>query len=439
MGLAAPERIAALDLVRGVAVLGILAVNISAFAGPAAASLTPHAPLPGTHDDELAFAAMLLLYEGKMRALFTMLFGASMLLLIERWDAAGRDGEGLQMRRLGWLLLIGFLHYILLWWGDILFLYAVCGFAALALRHLPLKPMAIAAVLAFTLWHTSSAISWVEAVAAEEAVLSGQPTAEQSRQNAAWLVRQRDHITSEMAEYRAPWAQQVTHKLTRRPFWQIEMALFNFGETLPLMLIGMALYRSGFFAGSWPRRHMRLMAVGGLILGLIPTVAVLGWALPRHYPPLAMQAAITSWAALPHLVMALAYLALLMLCAPRLRPTALGQRLCAAGEMALSNYIGMTLVMTFIFYGWGLGLVGHVPQAVLPAFVVLGWALMLGWSKPWLTHFRHGPLEWAWRSLTEGTIQPLRRSAPAQQDSPVTTLAGATGVAPGPHPQDLVA
>lgn len=99
---AAPDRIAALDLVRGIAVLGILTINIAGFAGGASAVLSPDLLAPATMLDKLAFAIGLVLFEGKMRGLFTLLFGASMLLFVERRDAAGEDGGYWQLRRLGW-------------------------------------------------------------------------------------------------------------------------------------------------------------------------------------------------------------------------------------------------------------------------------------------------------------------------------------------------
>ena len=107
---------------------------------------------------------------------------------------------------------------------------------------------------------------------------------------------------------------------------------------------------------------------------------------------------------------ALGYAALLMLAAPLVIRSWIGQRLIAAGRMAFSNYIGTSLVMCGIFYGWGLGRFGQAGAAEHWLFVVLGWALMLAWSAPWLAHFRQGPLEWLWRSLTEWRRLPLRRA-----------------------------
>ena len=122
-------------------------------------------------------------------------------------------------------------------------------------------------------------------------------------------------------------------------------------------------------------------------------------------------------AALGRLASTIGYAALAVLLARRFAPSALGARLVACGRMAFSNYIATSLVMTFIFHGWGLGFYASVGRLELMGFVVLGWALMLGWSKPWLARVRFGPLEWAWRSLTYGQIAPFRRPLAIAIDS----------------------
>jgi uncharacterized protein len=218
-------------------------------------------------------------------------------------------------------------------------------------------------------------------------------------------------MEDDIALHRGPWPELVADKLTVQRFWPLAMTIAAFCETLPLMLIGMALYRSGFFSGTWPPSLMRGMALAGALIGGAATLAALAWAWPRHFPPIAMNELIATWLALPHLLMALGYAALLMLAMPRLLGGRLGARLTAAGRMAFTNYIATTVVMTAIFHGWGLGLFAKVGAAGQWAFVALGWLLILAWSKPWLDRFAQGPLEWLWRSLTEWRLMPLRRSA----------------------------
>lgn len=398
-----------LDLIRGVAVLGILAINLGGFAGPIDATLSPHCLDPGTRADEVWFALELVLVEGKMRTLFTLLFGASLLLFIDRAERKGLDGESLQLRRLSWLALFGYLHFALFWWGDILFTYAVAGMAALAFRQARTGVLITLGLTLFASWHVLMAAHGVPLVAREEAVLDG--TASPAI-TAAYRAEQQQAIDStrrELAGYHAGFVTQIAGRLRDQPGEPLSAALATMGESLPLMLIGMGLFRSGLYQGAWSWRRLRRFALGGTLAGLVLTIGFLAWAWSRGFPPVLMIQGLAYQLALPHLLMGLGYLAALVWCAPRLLATRLGRRLVAAGQMAFTNYLAMTVVMTALFYGWGLDLVGRVPERWLWPFLLGGWALMLGWSAPWLARFRHGPLEWAWRSLTYWRALPLRR------------------------------
>jgi uncharacterized protein len=404
-----PARIANLDLIRGIAVLGILTVNIAGFAGTSSSPLSPHLPFAGSHQDEWTFAAVFVLFEGKMRALFSLLFGASMLLFIDKAEARGRDGAMLQMRRLGWLTVLGYLHFALLWWGDILFAYGLLGLGALALREIETRRLAIAAVAFFILWHLiGMALTWKD-LTRDVAVSLGQANAQQYLGHAQALALQLGKSARELALYSGPYPVQVGGQLASDWIQPLDIAISTLGETVPLMALGMVLHRTGFFAGTWPMRRLRRIAGWGIALGAALTIALLVPAWRQGFPVGTMFAYLLFWTAIPHLLMTLGYAALLVLLAPRLLATRLGRRIEAAGRMAFSNYIGTSLVMTAIFYGWGLGLVGTVGHAAQVPFVLLGWALMLGWSKPWLARFRQGPLEWLWRSLTEWRSMPFRR------------------------------
>jgi uncharacterized protein len=405
----APSRIRTLDLIRGIAVLGILTVNIASFAAPTGASYSPNLPQPGSMADAWAFAFNLLLFEGKMRALFSILFGASLLLFIERKDAQGQSGIRLQLRRLFWLALIGWLHFALLWDGDILFLYSAIGLAALLLRRQTAAELAIAAVLIFTFWQIWGVASWVPSVAQEAAVNSGTASAKEQASHARIITDKREADRADTRATLSPWRMEVAARQAEKPLYPVSVVAYTWGETLAYMLIGMALFKSGFYAGGWARKRLWQMAVGGTGLGLALTLGFMLWAHPRGYPELAMHLAIGFGLSFPHLLTALGYAALLVLTAPALLQTRLGQRLEAAGTVAFSNYLGTTLVMCGLFSGWGLGLFGQYGAAVQWLFVVFGWLLMLSWSKPWLARYRQGPLEWLWRSLTAMRLEPLRR------------------------------
>ena len=393
-------RVASLDLIRGIAVCGILAINIAGFAAPSIGTRTPNLPVPSGPLDQALFAVGFVVFEGKMRALFAILFGASLSLFIARADERGQEGYRLQLKRLGWLLLFGALHYYLLWWGDILFAYAACGFLVVMLHRAPPALLAAGAVTLFAAVHAEGALAMWPMVQAEEAVRLGLATPAQAGEY--WQYR--DYIDAAVAEeleqYRGSFTSVAATKLRDHPFWPLAGVRDGIGEYLPLMLIGVVLQRTGFFSGDWPRRTVLWLGGAALVTGLAMTLGALAWLAPRGFPVAASDAAMRYALALPHLLIALGYAAILVLATPRLASTGLGRRLSAAGRMAFSNYIGTSLLMTAIFYGWGLGLFGKVGPAGQWGFVLLGWGLILAWSAPWLSHFRHGPLEILWRRLS---------------------------------------
>lgn len=388
--------------------LGILAINIAGFAGPMIGATTPNMPRPVGLMDEAAYAFGFLFFEGKMRALFSLLFGAGLVLFWERAEAAGRDGDVLQMRRLTWLMGFGLAHYLLLWWGDILFLYAACGIAALMMRPLSDRALIWSALALYYAWHIWGMLDAALAIHAETAARRHLADPEQLRLLASRLAAIEQWAAQELRESSYGFFELLKVKLVERPFWQLQMVSGAFSETLPLMLIGMVMYRRGFFDGRMRRKRLAEISGACLFAGLVLTLLFLAWAWPRHFPPVAMEAALVWGLAMPHLLGGVGYAGLLSLIAPRVTRTRIGARLVAAGRMAFSNYLLTSLTMTFLFYGWGLGLFGRVPPLQQWLFVLAGWALMLAWSPLWLRHFRRGPLEWAWRCLVEKQMLPNR-------------------------------
>lgn len=409
-GASAPGRIAALDLIRGIAVLGILAVNLAVFAGPAANAITPDALRPAGNADIASYLAVLVLFEGKMRALFSILFGASLILFVDRADDAGRDGAILQLRRLGWLGLLGWLHWLLLWNGDILLCYAIAGIVAMMLRGLANRGLIAAALVLFAAWQAHGTAGWLPVARAELAEHNG--TADATARALLAKARQDSAVrmARDTATLEAGFTAGASQRLRERPFEHLTAALAWIGESIAYMLIGIALMRSGFFAGGWSARRLRLLAAAGIGVGGAATLAFSGWGGASGFPYFPMLTGIAYLMGFPHLLMALGYAAALMLCAPALLSSAIGGRIAAAGRMALSNYLGCTIVMCALFFDWGLGLHRSVSWAAYPLFIALGWALILGWSAPWLARFRQGPFEWLWRSLTEARMLQFRRS-----------------------------
>ena len=287
-GGATNDRIGSLDLIRGIAVLGILAINIGGFAGPGVETVSPNYMGRVPAADEWTFAATFLLFEGKMRALFTMLFGASMVLFIERNEANGRPGMALQVRRLLWLALFGYLHFLLFWWGDILFFYALAGMLALPLRRLRPALLAAIGIGVFTLWNVQGIVQTLPGVVAEERILQGEASPAEIAADKKLTGQFRDYAEREAAGIRAGFAEHVRMKLADDPLEPLGAAIEWLGETLPLILIGMALYGSGFFSGGWSRAALRRTAALGVVFGGAIALALLAWVMPRHFPLRAM-------------------------------------------------------------------------------------------------------------------------------------------------------
>lgn len=405
------ERLITLDALRGFAVMGILAMNIVAFAMPEMAYVSPRAYGGETPSDIAAWILGFLLFDGKMRGLFSILFGASMLLIIDRAEAAGQPPESVHYRRMAWLAIFGLCHYFFIWWGDILFLYASVGCIAFRFRRWEARRLMRWAIGLFTLGVVLTSLFFgAQLAVASAADTPASSLAEAGREVRAEYAKIDGEVTEELALYRGAYLPILDERLDSgaNPFIGVLMTLF---ETLPLMMIGMALFRNGFLTGAWTADAYRRVAIRWLPPGLALTLLVAwvqGWS---GFDYLVGINAFLAWAQPGRLMMTIGYAALFVLLI-RSHAGSMGiARVAAAGRMAFSNYLGTSIVMTTIFYGYGLGLFGLVDRWTLYLFCIGMWAAMLLWSKPWLDRFQYGPLEWLWRSLARGAAQPMRRPA----------------------------
>ncbi|QDP19173.1 DUF418 domain-containing protein [Sphingomonas xanthus] len=409
----AGQRFVTLDVVRGAAVMGILVLNIVAFAMPFPAYSNPAAYGGDTGINLAAWAANFVLFDGKMRTLFSMLFGASTLLVIERARASDRGGASAHYTRMIVLLAVGCLHFWFLWFGDILALYAMCGMIIYVFRkQSPRALIGWAVVLIGLSVIFYGLVSWVASMAGSPG-LSPEAAAgaiEARRALELEVGANSGKIASELAIYRSGYAEIVDYRLGKMT-WMPFTSLFGYGlETVALMLIGMAMYKSGFVTGDWPRASYRRWAIWGLALGLPPLVLLASRIVTTDFDTPLLFASLVAISAPFDIPVAIAIAALLILWIGSGAAPALRDRVAAAGRMAFTNYLATSLVMTSLFYGYGLGLFGLVERAALWLPVISMWALMLAWSKPWLDRFHYGPLEWLWRSLSRGSLQPMRKA-----------------------------
>ncbi|WP_066552030.1 DUF418 domain-containing protein [Croceicoccus bisphenolivorans] len=403
-------RIALLDLARGFAVLGILVINVTTMSGPGLASMTPDWHGHAAPRDWAAFLFAWLFFEGKMRAIFATLFGASLALFLDRGDEHRRTLE--QVRRLLWLAVFGYLHFLLFWWGDILFTYAIAGMIALLFKDMaPFRLIGLGiAMFVFVAIGAAAEVWWMLSLSRD--VIAGTASPEGVATIQAFEQGLMVKADAKMAEYAMGFGQAITYRITEDPAYPFALASMAVLEALPLMLCGMGLARSGFFAGEWSRRAMWTIALSGAAVGLVWYGAMFAYEASQGFAltPVAWMA--YRFGMIGRLAMAGSYLALIVLFGTAILHTDMGRRIASAGRMAFSNYIGMTVLMTFLFHGWGLGLGGReYGHATLMLFVVLGWIVMLGWSAPWLRRFGIGPLELAWRTLSG---MGIRRAHPAR-------------------------
>lgn len=397
------DRIESLDVLRGFAVLGILTMNIGAFAMPSAAYFDPTAwgDLSG-----LNFGIWLtthLLADLKFMAIFSMLFGAGIILMAERREARGAPTTGLQLRRMAWLLLFGALHAHLLWYGDVLFWYALCGTGLYFVRRARPRRLVIGA-LGF--WGFGSLIllaggfsspGWPPDVMAETLV-ELKPSAEV--------------LAHEVEHYRGGWFEQM--QLRHLKALDMETATFlswAVWRVSGLMLLGMALFKWGVLSGRATPATYRKMIAAGVLVGL-PLVALgvrrnfaADWEAPGYF---FFGSLYNYWGSIP---VALGWIGAVMLVVRSGVLAALTRRLAAVGRMAFTNYIMQTVICTMIFYGHGLGLFGSVERTGQAGIMLGVWLFQLWLSPVWLRHFLFGPLEWLWRSLVYLEPQPMRRIA----------------------------
>jgi|TARA_R110002110_G_scaffold225978_1_gene440147 uncharacterized protein len=361
------QRIDSLDVVRGVAALGILLMNAVSFALPDAAYMNLEQAGNKTLLDTAIGVAGRILVDQKMMALFSLLFGVGIVIFAERAAAKGRRSIWLSLWRNLLLLIVGLAHTIL-WDGDVLTVYAVCAPLVLLLRKLPAA------------WLFGIGL----AVANASAVLS--------------LVVNSSIEDADLGEM---WFSGGELSDGVGGLFLLD----GFGRALGLMLIGVALFRLGFVQGNASQTVYRRIAVWGFGIGVPLSAAGLlmntstDWAGSSAFS----GHAISTFGTVP---MALGYLSLIVLWAGR-NSGGLHARFQAVGRMAMTNYLTQTMIGVAVLT-IALDNV-EVSRTLILGFVFAVWALQLAWSPWWLARFRFGPFEWAWRCATYRSKQPLRR------------------------------
>jgi uncharacterized protein len=405
-----PARIATIDVVRGVAVLGILLMNIVSFGLPGAAYDDPTIWGGWSAWDYRAWNATFVLADGKMRGLFTLLFGASLMIVAGRAEAAGLSAARIHYRRMAVLLPIGLIHAYLVWYGDILVEYAIAGMLLYPAWRWRTSALFYAAGLLIAASILIALSDWAGMAALRYAATAPGASASDVSQWLSFNEVDMAPVWADLAGYGGGIAAVFAARVDDAVALQGDIPVFLI-DSCGLMLLGMALLRAGYFT-RWPRwRHLTLIAIGlGIALPLMIPVAsglIVSAGEPGLAPVEDRFGRLVSLLLRPWIMLAYASATILIVRSGML--PRLCARLAAAGRMALSNYLATSLICTTIFYGTGFGLYGSLGRAQLYLVVPPVWAAMLLWSPWWLGRFAYGPAEWAWRSLARGKIQQLRR------------------------------
>jgi uncharacterized protein len=422
------ERLTSVDVLRGFALLGILAMNIVAFAWPGPAYGNPLRGAGFEGSDRSVWFLNHLVFEAKMMTIFSMLFGAGLVLMNERAGSRGASLRGVYYRRVLWLLVIGAIHAYLIWDGDILFLYAECGLLLYLFRNktprtliilgLTLMMLIVPLVLGF-----GAAINGMKAVTArvDAQVDAGEtPSKFDQRIHDLWTKHLQKELkpdpdqklkkwNEEMAAYRGGYLGIVKQRAFDVLMGQtVGFLLGGFLFAGARMLLGMGLMKLGVFAPERSRSFYAWMAALCYGIGL-PLMVLDANELIRHeFKSDYMLHGGIFYNAFGSLVVALGHVGLIMLIVQSGALIGLTRRLAAVGRMALSNYLTHSIVCTTLFYGYGFGLFGQINRTGLAAIVLTICVIQLWVSPIWLKHFRFGPAEWLWRSLTYWKLQPMK-------------------------------
>nr|WP_166176427.1 DUF418 domain-containing protein [Altererythrobacter segetis] len=406
------DRILTLDLIRGFAVMGILSVNIVGMAMIEDAYFYP--PAYGFHSDgdKLMWALNSIFVDGRFRALFSMLFGASLTLVVTRAVEAGKKGWQVHYPRMIALLLFGCIHYYVLWWGDILMNYALVGMIAYLFWRLRPSLLVLAAIVALGLSYVPPVIFGLTQIhKIAEGMQPGAPPALQAKAKRAFA-----QITPAPAEIERDKREHDSLAAHIRASTQGETALepwtsvYGYGiETLGLMLLGIALFKSGFLTGDWTRRSYVIVAATCLGGDLLIQAYAAYVSVKSNFDPFTFMPWTRIYLNPLHAIGAIGYAALIMLVFSQ--RSAVADRFAAVGRAAFTNYLGSTIIGTLLFYGTFGGLYGQLSRGQVWLFVPVIWGVMLLWSKPWLDRYNYGPFEWAWRSLARWKLQPMRKGS----------------------------
>lgn len=393
-----------IDLLRGIAVFGILLVNMESWALPGILRANPYALDYFSPSDLIVWYFIRGFAEYKFVGLFSLLFGAAIAMQVQRSREKGIHPEAFYYRRMLWLGFFGALHAILFWTGEILFTYAAWGLVALSIAKADERSQKRCMLIFFGVL-----VSGLVAISIGSRFFIPENILQKAMSD--WTLS--THALKEKIDFaRLDLHEQWLERAKRFVFTPVMLLFSTFSWKVgAMMVLGILLYKKGILSAE--RGADFYGRIAGLGLGAGAAVVFPGLCY-GHHTAWAFQenAGVRDlWLQISSLPLILAYMALVMLVYKKKVLQGLQKRLQAVGRMSLTNYLLQTLIGTFIFYGYGLGLYNEIDRVGQLAITVAIWLVQLYFSDLWLRCFRFGPFEWLWRSLTYGQWQPMKLSS----------------------------
>ena len=383
------NRIHTLDLLRGFAVLGILIMNITSFSQISIAYMNPKIGGGLEGYNQYFHAFNYIFADTRFMSIFSILFGAGVVLFTQRIEAKGKRVNALHYKRMFWLLIFGLIHAYFIWAGDILVTYAICGILVFFFRKKSIQKLFILAVILFLVPISFNFMTYygMPAVELESTFAFFDPSAEE--------------IASQTKAMRGSYLKQMPLRVDDAIQIQtIGFIIEMFWRSCAMMFLGMILYRKGILSAEKSTVYYKKFMWVGFIPGLILSGIGLSQSYDFEWNAAYIMNIGANYKFVSGLFMALGYIGLVIWCYKKGILKKFQNRLQATGRMAFTNYIGMSVICTLIFNGHGLGLFGMFDRLQQFLIVISVWVLILILSPLVLKNYRFGPLEWLWRKLT---------------------------------------
>ena len=388
------NRIHSLDLIRGFAVLGILIMNITSFSQISMAYMNPTIGDGLEGYNQYFHGFNFIFADTRFMSIFSILFGAGVVLFTQRIEAKGKRVAALHYKRMFWLLFFGLIHAYFIWVGDILVAYAICGSLVFFFRKKSIRTLFIMAIILFLIPIIFNFMTFY-----------GMP-ADELESTFAFFHPSTEEIASQTQAMRGSYLKQMPLRMEEALGLQTVVFMIEiFWRTSAMMLLGMILFRKGILSADKSTAYYKKMIWVGFVPGLIISSIGLGQVYASEWSGAYVMNIGANYKFLSGLFMALGYIGLIIWIYKKGIFKKFQNRLQATGRMAFTNYIGMSVICTLIFNGHGLGFFGTLDRLQQFLIVIAVWIVILIISPLVLKNYRFGPLEWLWRKLTYFSFQ----------------------------------